>query len=192
MSMPATLCETSPHDDARIDLYRNRPVTEFAPAAMRRLRVLIADDYEDTCETMALLLRLWGHEVQVATDGAAALDAACAWRPDVVLADIGMPRLNGYDLARQLRLQAGLEQILLIAVSGYADQAHRTLGLQAGYDVYLAKPAAAGRLQQLLFVEQSRLRILEPTGSGPLLLAQGGSISAGAVHRASRTLAASP
>lgn len=155
---------------------------------MRKLRVLIADDYRDTCETMAILLRLWGHEVRTAGDGAVALEIAATWRPDVVLADIGMPKLNGYELARQIRLQAGLPQMLLIAISGYADQKHHALGLEAGYDSYLAKPAAAAPLKQLLYVEQSRLRMLETKGDRPLLFAQRASGSVRAPSRLSQAL----
>jgi len=116
-------------------------------------RVLIADDCPDTRSTFAALLRLWGYEVRMACDGAAALETACAWRPDVVMADIAMPGVNGYELARRLRQLPEFEKLLLIAISGYADQAHRQMGLEAGYDAYLAKPAMASELQLLLRVK---------------------------------------
>ena len=92
------------------------------------LRVLVVDDCPDTTATMAILLRLWGHQVWVAHDGLSALAAARACRPDVVLLDVGLPGMTGWELARHLRHLPGLERALLVAVTGYGsaeEQARR-------------------------------------------------------------------
>ena len=77
--------------------------TPAAEPSDAKPKVLLADDNEDAADSLAMLLRLLGHEVRVAFDGAQALEAACAWRPEIALLDIGMPKLNGYDVARRLR-----------------------------------------------------------------------------------------
>jgi two-component system CheB/CheR fusion protein len=121
--------------------------------------VLVADDYADHCQSLALLVQRWGHDVRMVLDGAAALESAVDWQPDVVLADIGMPLLDGYDLAKQMRGQSCFQHTTLIAISGYADDAHRVQGIEAGYDFYLAKPAKLSQLQGILCRELGRLRL---------------------------------
>jgi len=119
------------------------------PAVTNPLRVLVVDDNRDQADTTALLVRCWGFEVQVAYDGTQALEATCAYRPHVLLVDIGMPAMDGYSLARGLR-GAGLTEAVLVAVTGYADEAHRRQGQEAGFDHYLVKPVEPGELQSLL------------------------------------------
>src|SRR4051812_47859502 len=86
----------------------------------KMMRILIVDDCKDTVDSLGILLGLWGHEVRVAYDGAQALATAADFKPDAVLLDILLPRLNGYQVARQLRQLPGGSELLLIAVSGYA------------------------------------------------------------------------
>ena len=124
------------------------------PAA-RLLRVLVVDDCQDQTETSSILLELWGHDVRIAHSGGAALDAVTAFRPDVFLVDIGMPGMSGYELGRRLRPL--FEEALLVAVTGYAEALHRLLGEEAGFDLYLAKPADPSILETLLALELSRL-----------------------------------
>src|ERR1700726_90899 len=81
------------------------------------LRVLVVDDNRDAADSLALLLSFWGHEVQVAYDGASAFQVACSCRPSVMLLDIGLPKLDGHQLARQLRQEPSLKGAILIAVT---------------------------------------------------------------------------
>jgi CheY-like chemotaxis protein len=113
-------------------------------------RILVVDDNVDAAESMAVLLRLHGHEVRTAYDGPGGLEAARAFRPQAVLLDIGLPRMDGYEVARRLRGEQGLEKILLVAVTGYGQEEARLRGRVAGFDSYLVKPADLVELQQLL------------------------------------------
>jgi CheY-like chemotaxis protein len=123
------------------------------------LRVVIADDCRDAADTLATLMDLWGHEVRVAYSGAAVLGIVATYRPHVLLLDIAMPRMDGLVLARQLRRLRFLEHPLLVAITGYADYAHRLLGLEAGFDLYLAKPVEPVILQQLMQVQKDRCAV---------------------------------
>jgi CheY-like chemotaxis protein len=88
--------------------------------AARQRRILVVDDNVDAAESLALLLQIEGHDVRVAHDGPAALAAVDAEMPDLVFLDIGMPMMNGYDVARRLRERPGLESLVLVAVTGWA------------------------------------------------------------------------
>jgi two-component system, chemotaxis family, CheB/CheR fusion protein len=115
-----------------------------------RLRVLVVDDCDDHTESLALLLGLWGYEALVAADGRAALDVAGARHPDVVLLDVGLPGMDGYELARQLRRLPGLGEALLLTLSGYAQEADRQRALAAGCADHLVKPVDLDLLRGLL------------------------------------------
>jgi CheY-like chemotaxis protein len=114
------------------------------------MRILVVDDCRDTVETLAILLGLWGHEVRTAYDGAEALAAAADFRPEVVFLDILLPRLNGYQVARQLRQIPGLADVTLIAVTGYAQSDDFAKSQEAGFDRSLVKPVDMDELQRLL------------------------------------------
>ena len=113
-------------------------------------RVLVVDDNRDSVETMALLLHLWGHEVRTAYDGPSALALAAEYRPDVVLLDIGLPGMNGYEVAKRLREIPGLEKSVLVAVTGYGQESDRQRARKAGFDRHLVKPVEPTALQDLL------------------------------------------
>jgi PAS domain S-box-containing protein len=104
------------------------------------LRVLIADDNRDAVETLADLLRMHGSEVAIAGDGAAALDTADAFRPEVVLLDIGMPKADGYEVCRRLRSRPATSSAIIIALSGWGQEEHRRKAKESGFDDYLVKP----------------------------------------------------
>jgi DNA-binding response OmpR family regulator len=114
------------------------------------LRVLVVDDNRDAADTLAHLVRLWGHDTRVRYDGCDVLAAAEAFRPDVVLLDIALPTVDGNDLARQFRGRATLRKTTLIAVTGFSDERHRILSAEAGFDHFLLKPTDPGELRQLL------------------------------------------
>ncbi len=119
------------------------------PAAAAR-RILVVDDNRDAADSLGLLLRFLGHEVRVAHDGPAALEAARAWRPAVVLLDIGMPGMDGYAVARALRALPELEGVVLIALTGWGQEEDRRRSRAAGFDHHLIKPVDLEALQALL------------------------------------------
>ena len=100
--------------------------------------------------TLKLLLERTGHEVYVAHDGLEAVHAEAAFHPDVVLLDIGLPKLNGYEAARRIREQAGDRKVLLVALTGWGQQEDRRRALEAGFDHHLTKPVDAAALRRLL------------------------------------------
>jgi CheY-like chemotaxis protein len=121
--------------------------TNQSPCA---LRVLVVDDYPDTTESLAVLLRLWGYEPLVAFDGPDALTTAFRTQPDVVLLDIGLPRLDGYEVARRLRAHPATQKVLLVAVTAHGQEEDRQRSRQAGFDQLLLKPVEPDQLLQLL------------------------------------------
>lgn len=114
------------------------------------VRVLVVEDNVDAAETLADLLRLWGYQVEVVHDGQAAVEVAPGFRPDAVLLDIGLPRMNGYEVARWLRRRSDLGGVLLIAVTGYGQESDRARGREAGFDHHLVKPVDLDLLRRLL------------------------------------------
>jgi PAS domain S-box-containing protein len=121
-------------------------------------RILVVDDGRDAAESLALLLKLHGHEVHIAHDGVAAVDAAEAFRPDVVLLDIGMPRLNGYEACKRIRAAPWGKNMVLLAQTGWGQEEDRRLTEEAGFDAHLVKPVDYNALLRLI-------ASLAPTGS---------------------------
>jgi PAS domain S-box-containing protein len=113
-------------------------------------RVLVVDDNEDAAMMLCAWLEKNGHDVQVAHDGAQGLVLACGWQPDVALLDIGMPGMDGYQVARQLRSLPEGKGMRLIAVTGYGQPADRDLALEAGFDSHLTKPVDLGELVKVM------------------------------------------
>jgi CheY-like chemotaxis protein len=112
-------------------------------------RVLIVDDNLDSAETMAELMRLWGYEVRTAHDGPEALECARQFRPQIVLLDVGLPGMDGYELARLLRAE-GLAGELLVSVTGYGQEEDRRRAEEAGFDHHLTKPVNPDTLLRLV------------------------------------------
>src|SRR5262249_33473613 len=119
-------------------------------ASGRRLRVLVVDDNQDAAETMALLIRLWGHDVWTAHQGAAALDIVARERPQVVLLDIGLPGIDGYEVARRVRADPNTGETVLVALTGYGQTEDRARSREAGFTVHLVKPVEPEVIQRLL------------------------------------------
>jgi signal transduction histidine kinase len=128
------------------------PAVKAPPSgeATRGRRILLADDNRDAAESLAIILRLEGHEVSLAHDGGTALQLFEAIRPDVALLDIGMPRDNGYDVARRIRATPRGDSVLLIALTGWAQDADKERARQAGFDHHLTKPVEPERVIELL------------------------------------------
>jgi signal transduction histidine kinase/CheY-like chemotaxis protein len=125
------------------------PREQAGPAGQSR-RVLVVDDNRDSADSLALLLRLAGHAVQVAYDGRAALEAARAAPPEAVLLDIGLPGMDGYAVARRLREELGAQRVLLVAISGYGQEDDRVRSREAGFDHHLVKPVDPDAVRALL------------------------------------------
>ncbi|HYT94797.1 MAG TPA: response regulator [Gemmataceae bacterium] len=123
--------------------------SERQPAAA--LRVLVVEDDADTARTWVWLLEAMGHQVEVARDGPAALQAAEANRPDAVLLDLGLPGLSGYEVAQQLRQQqTGAARPLIIAVTGLGEYTQRLRSYEVGIDLHLVKPVNPEELKGFL------------------------------------------
>jgi CheY-like chemotaxis protein len=116
----------------------------------RPRRCLLIEDHVDAAESLAMLLELIGHEVEVAFDGAEGLAKARLLRPEVVLCDIGLPGMDGYAVARALRAAAETSSAFLIALTGYGQDDDRRRALEAGFDAHLVKPVDLEALRRLL------------------------------------------
>jgi signal transduction histidine kinase/ActR/RegA family two-component response regulator len=121
----------------------NRPskqpvAMDSAPASRRR--VLVVDDNIDSAQTLAMVLDVMGHETRLANDGAEAVRLAQEFQPDVVLLDIGMPKLNGYEACRQIRAQVWAKDVRMVAVTGWGQDEDRRRSKDAGFDMHLVKP----------------------------------------------------
>lgn len=113
-------------------------------------RILIADDNEDTADSMEALLQLMGHDVRVARDGEAALAQAEDFRPDITLLDIGMPKIDGYGVARRIRERSWGRQTFLVAVTGWGQEQDKARALAAGFDHHFTKPLQPAALKELI------------------------------------------
>jgi CheY-like chemotaxis protein/two-component sensor histidine kinase len=113
-------------------------------------RVLVVEDNVDAADSLGALLEVLGHHVRIANDGPRALDLARAQPPDLMLVDIGLPGMDGYEVAREIRRDARLRQVVLVALTGYGREEDRTRALEAGFDRHLVKPVEPDTLQSLV------------------------------------------
>ncbi len=125
-----------------------------SPPTPRR-RILVVDDNRDSAESMAMILEILGNELRTAHDGVDALSVAAAFRPDVVLLDIGMPRLNGYEVARRIRAESWGRSLLLVAITGWGLEEDRRRSQEAGFDAHIVKPVDPKVLAELLAQRRS-------------------------------------
>lgn len=122
---------------------------QFADAPSS-LRVLIVDDVHDAADSLAQLIRFWGHEPAVAYEACGAIQEASATPPDVVLLDIGLPKMDGWELARRLRQLPGMAKALLVALTGYGQEADVQRCKEAGIDCHFLKPVDPDELKRML------------------------------------------
>jgi len=128
---------------------------EREPGVSPARHILVVEDNHDGRETLCLLLELLGYEVEVAADGPEGVSKALTGHPEVVLIDIGLPRLDGYQVARQLRAALGPD-VLLVAQTGYNRPEDRRLALEAGFDIHLCKPVDWNKASQWLSLAARR------------------------------------
>jgi len=114
------------------------------------LRILVVDNDVDTADSFATLLRLWGHDAEVCYHTPAAVEKARSYRPQVVLLDLGMPGMDGFQVATLLRGPPELANLVLIAITGYTSEAYRSHACEVGFDHYLLKPVDLDHLCELV------------------------------------------
>ena len=134
-------------------------LTTHHPSLATPLKVLVVDDNVDTVLGFSMLLKASGHDVRTAHDGLSAVETAIAYRPNVVLLDIGLPGLNGYEVAKRLRQHPDLKNTVLIALTGYGQDTDRQASQQAGFDHHLVKPARFDQLKKILATVQEGLKV---------------------------------
>jgi PAS domain S-box-containing protein len=125
-------------------------------------RVLVVDDNRDGAESLAMLLGIWGHEVELAGDGGEALAAVCNRRPDVVLLDIGLPGMDGYQVAQRLRQLPGMGGTVLVALTGCGQDDDRRRAREAGFDAHMVKPVDPDQLERLLVMAKRGNGVVGP------------------------------
>ena len=113
-------------------------------------RILVVDDNQDSAESLTILLSLAGHETHTAYDGLEAMEAAEAFKPDVILLDIGLPKLNGYEVARKIREKPWGQTMVLVALTGWGQEEDRRRSREAGFNHHLTKPVDPPELTRLL------------------------------------------
>ncbi len=156
--------------------------TETSVRPLRR-RVLLVDDNQDVVATMEALLKTWDQDVRVAYDGPSALKVADLFMPEVVLLDIGLPDLDGYEVARRLR-QSGLPRARMVAMTGYGQDEDRRRSREAGFDLHLVKPVAPDQLYRLLADWEGAMQAIEKESRAAVSGAEasGASHGPGAMH----------
>ena len=135
---------------ARVEQSMSNSGISVPRAGTAGCRILLVDDNVDSAQTMATLLRMEGHDIDVVYDGETALLRAQATLPDAVLLDIGLPGMSGYQVARELRARPQTRHALLVAVTGYGQASDRQRALDAGFDHHLVKPVELTALEGLL------------------------------------------
>jgi CheY-like chemotaxis protein len=123
--------------------------SHFVPSAMKR-RILVVDDNSDALESLSRMVAHMGNEVRQARDGLEALEIARTFQPDIVLMDLGMPNLNGYDAARRMRQEPWGRELSLVATTGWGQDDDRRRSAEAGFDRHLVKPVDMAALRELL------------------------------------------
>jgi CheY-like chemotaxis protein len=143
---------------ARAQVQPMRAAERHDPPQQAGRRVLVVDDNRDAAESLAMIVRLTGHEVACAHDGEEALAKAKEHRPEVVLLDIGLPRLDGYQVARAIRADPTLKGTTLVAITGWGQEEDVRRAMEAGFDAHFTKPIEHAALLEVLRAPERDLR----------------------------------
>ena len=135
-------------DDQMADV--NTVLVSPAKPASQRFRILVVDDNHDSALSLAMMLSIMGHDTRTAHDGESAVETAESFLPEVVLLDIGLPKLNGYEVAQRIREQAWGKSMFLIAVTGWGQEEDRQRSSEVGLNVHMVKPVEPAALERLL------------------------------------------
>lgn len=151
---------------------RDTVAPSAAAPAPRKSRILVVDDNVDGADSLAVLLRLGGHEVSLAHDGPAALDMAHAFKPEVILLDIGLPGMDGFEVAKRLRTREANQETVIVAVTGYGRDEDRNRSREAGFDHHLVKPVSFDALNGVFGLAAQRMQLppernAQSAGYGP-------------------------
>jgi CheY-like chemotaxis protein len=158
------MTSTRSHDADGPDAMSSAPsVSDLAPAAYAGTRVLIVDDYPDSAASSEMLLSLLGCNCRIAQTGQEALEVAAAFDPDLVLLDIGLPDISGYEVAHVLRTRQGDRPLFLAAITGWGQPQDRVRALAAGFDLHVLKPTNAATLKQIVQRALTHCRPDEPS-----------------------------
>jgi len=133
---------------------------EKSPTPETRQRVLVVDDNKDSAQTLAMMLKIMGNDIRTAHDGLEAVEKAQEYLPNVILLDLGMPKLNGYDVCRRIREEAWGSSMVIIALTGWGQAEDRQRTKEAGFDHHLVKPVDVAKLQELLGEAAKRPEVL--------------------------------
>lgn len=117
---------------------------------LTKRRILVADDNIDAASSLGMLLEMMGHEVCIVHDGTEAVERAATFRPDIILLDLGMPQLNGYEACARIREQPSDKMTLIVALTGWTQEDKKQRSQQAGFDFHLIKPVELPALEKLL------------------------------------------
>ena len=128
----------------------NRATAPSVNTTPPRFRILVVDDNQDSALSMAMMLSIMGHETRTAHDGESAVSSAESFLPDVVLLDIGLPKLNGYEVAQRIRENVWGQSMFLIAVTGWGQDEDRARSSEVGLNVHMVKPVEPSALERLL------------------------------------------
>ncbi len=151
-------------------------------------RILVVEDNADTARSAEILLRLHGHETRIARNGPDAIEAALAWKPDVILLDIGLPGTDGFVVAERLRQEPSCRDTVIIAVTGYTSPEHLEAARLAGIDRHFAKPVDSCELLPMLSCSRAEVIASGPPVAGAVsLLRQDGSPHGGGSPLAARS-----
>jgi two-component system OmpR family response regulator len=129
----------------------------------RTLHVLVVDDNRDAADSLCWLLKMWGYDCRAVYDGLAGLEEARTYRPDCLVLDIAMPRMDGYTLAQQIRRLPGLERTKLVALTAYSDEEHTHQVKESGFDFHLVKPADLLELERILHMLDEVVKLASRT-----------------------------
>jgi CheY-like chemotaxis protein len=135
-------------DDQMADL--NTVLVSPAKPASQRFRILVVDDNHDSALSLAMMLSIMGHDTRTAHDGESAVATAESFLPEVILLDIGLPKLNGYEVAQRIREQEWGKSMFLIAVTGWGQEEDRQRSSEVGLNVHMVKPVEPAALERLL------------------------------------------
>jgi CheY-like chemotaxis protein len=139
------------------DSSKSPVLTDASESPALKRRILVADDNRDVVESFQMMLRILGHEVQTALDGLEAIEKAEQFRPDVIVLDVGMPMLDGYETASRIRQRPWSRDVVLIAVTGWGNEKDKLKSAAAGFNVHLVKPVDATTILEALDqMDQSR------------------------------------
>ncbi len=149
-------CITLPKLAETSDMETTETQHSSVPVPSKPLRILVVDDNPDATESLRVLLEAIGHRVETAADGPAALAELDQFSPEVVLLDVGLPQMDGFEVAGRIRARFPKGKLLLVAITGYGQEEDRRRSKAAGFDHYLTKPASLADLQMVLSIEQER------------------------------------